>query len=216
MANPTDPTKSSLAHKNTPTASAAEMWLLQRLTAAELSKQGPPLNGPARATILRLWHKTLSEIGEDRFDAALDQELQSSVFRPDIANIRRFAGLTTVPPIEAEATAALHWLITAQRIHKRLFGIRYGHKQPDGSFKFDREGNDVLQPPAIPPHTRAALESLGFGSVQEGLNVVWTHPSLDEVRLGEEMDNLRMTRGTQAAERIERKWKEAYIGAASV
>ena len=216
MENPTETTKSSLARKNTPTTSEAEMWLLQRLTAAELSKQGPPLNGPARATILRLWHKTLSEIGEDRFDAALDQELQSSVFRPDIANIRRFAGLATTPPPEREATAALHWLVGAMRIHRRIMGIRRGHRQPDGTFAFDYNGDDILQPPQPSDRVRAALEALGFGSLQAGLDVIWQHPALDEARSGDEMDQLRMTRGTQAAERIEKKWREAYIGAASV
>jgi hypothetical protein len=214
MANPVEnkPSKTQLARSSP----GADISILKMIAECELLTQGPPLTAGAKNLMVSLWRETWDQIGETRFAEAFRMALASTTYRVSIAEIRRFAGLTTTPPIEAEATAALHWLIGTMRVHKRIMGIRRGYQQPGGGFKFDRDGPDVLEALLPPQRTSIALVNLGFGSYQAGLDVIWQHPALDEARSGDEMDQLRMTRGTQAAERIERKFKDAYIGVAGV
>lgn len=143
----------------------------------------------------RLWQETLSEIGEERFDAALRHVLARSPYFPKNSDIRKAAGLdyTIVDPFEAECRGILRDLIEGMRgpHGKTLTDIRgrylYG-KQDDPK---DAEGHRV--PPCDAPRAadtvfpmtdrvRAALVEIGNGSIAEGIAEIADHPSLSGKR----------------------------------
>lgn len=145
--------------------------------------------------MLSLWLKTLAEIGEERFDAALTQVLESSPFRPTIAEIRRYASAKSEPPIEREAKDEFAKLIPLLRHHGR---------------KLTNRGNPPIEPPdAFADIVMGTIADMGFGSVRAGLEAIWAHPALDLVRPPEELDELESFRAV-AGEKIERRWVEFY------
>jgi hypothetical protein len=144
--------------------------------------------------MLSLWLKTLAEIGEERFDAALTQVLESSPFRPTVAEIRRYASAPSEPQFECEAREWFRKLIIAQRRHGR---------------KLTNRGNPPVEPPVFPDLVMATLCDMGYGSARAGLEAVWAHPALDLTRPPEELDELESFRAV-AGEKIERKWVELY------
>jgi hypothetical protein len=147
--------------------------------------------------MLSLWLKTRGEIGEERFDAALTQVLESSPFRPTIAEIRKFAGAKSEPPFEVEAKDELAKLIPLLRHHGR---------------KLTNRGTPPKEPPSardIGIDTMGTIADFGFGSIRAGLEAIWAHPALDLVRPPEELDELESFRAV-AGEKIERKWVEFY------
>jgi hypothetical protein len=145
--------------------------------------------------MIRLWLKTLDEIGEERFDAALTQALESSTFRPTIAEIRRYASAPSEPPFEVEAKEAFAKLIAQMRHHGR---------------KLTNRGNPPKDPPL--PLVRIVadtVEDMGYGDIRAGLEAIWAHPALDLVRPPSELDELESFRAV-AGEKIERKWVKLY------
>jgi hypothetical protein len=145
--------------------------------------------------MLSLWLKTLAEIGEERFDAALTQVLESSPFRPTIAEIRKFAGAKSEPPFEVEAKDEFAKLIPLLRHHGR---------------KLTNRGNPPKDPPLPLPHLLAdVIADFGYGDIRAGLEAIWAHPALDLVRDARELDELESFRAV-AGEKIERKWVEYY------
>lgn len=145
--------------------------------------------------MLSLWLKTLGEIGEERFDAALTQVLESSPFRPTIAEIRRYASAPSEPPFEVEAKAELAELIKLMRHHGR---------------KLTNRGKPEKEPPG--PRADVTMETIrdmGIGSMAAGLEAIWAHPSLDLVRPPDELGEMESFRAV-AGEKIERKWIEFY------
>jgi hypothetical protein len=148
--------------------------------------------------MIRLWLKTLDEIGEERFDDALTQALESSTFRPTIAEIRRYASAPSEPPFEVEADRELTKLIRLMRHHGR---------------KLTNRGTPPKEPPSardIGIDTMGTIADMGFGSIRAGLEAIWAHPSLDLVREPKELDDLESFRAV-AGEKIERKWVKLYI-----
>jgi hypothetical protein len=158
-------------------------------------KPSPPLDDYAREFLVNLWAETLLEIGEQRFDAALTLTLENSTFRPDIATIRKFAGIPVVYPIEEEAKAEFAKLIKLMRHHgPKLTNL-----------------GDPPRPRPLPLPTLIAdvVEDMGYGDILTGLHMIWAHPALDLTRPGEELDELESFRAV-AGEKIERKWVKYY------
>jgi hypothetical protein len=146
--------------------------------------------------MLSLWLKTLDEIGEERFDAALTQVLESSPFRPTIAEIRKRAGIPDVYPIEQEAKDELAKLLPLLRHHGRRLTNR--GKPP----------KDLPLP--LSPIIADVVEDMGYGNIPTGLEAIWAHPALDLVRPPDELDEMESFRAV-AGEKIERKWVEFYM-----
>jgi len=145
--------------------------------------------------MIRLWLKTLAEIGEERFDAALTQALETSPFRPTIAEIRRYASAKSEPPFEEEADREFTKLIRLLRHHGR---------------KLTNRGNPPIEPPGhLGEPTMGTIFEMGRGSGLAGLEAIWAHPALDKVRPPEELDELESFRAV-AGEKIERKWVKLY------
>jgi hypothetical protein len=146
--------------------------------------------------MIRLWLKTLDEIGEERFDAALTQVLETSTFRPTIAEIRRYASAPSEPPFEVEADRELSKLIRLLRHHGR---------------RLTNRGDPPKDPPGhLGEPTMATIFQMGRGSMAAGLEAIWAHPSLDKVRPSDELDSLESFRAV-AGEKIDRKWVQLYI-----
>lgn len=195
MANQDESNTSLGSLSNTQNNLSAKLWLNQRLAAAELMKPSPPLDKFAHELTINLWLETLEEIGEERFDAALKAVLKTSTFRPDIAEIRKFAGIPVVYPVEREAKDELARLIPLLRHHGR---------------KLTNRGNPPKDPPLPLPHLLAdVIADFGFGDIRAGLEAIWAHPALDLVRDARELDELESFRAV-AGEKIERKWVEFY------
>jgi hypothetical protein len=144
--------------------------------------------------MVQLWQQTLSEIGEVRFDEAFRLALNASVYRPDIAEIRRFAGLVTAAPVEQEAKREFATLIPLLRHHGR---------------KLTNRGTPPIEPPVLSGVVKATVCDFGFGDERTGLQAIWAHPALDLVRPPDELDELESFRAV-AGEKIERKWVEFY------
>jgi hypothetical protein len=144
--------------------------------------------------MVQLWQQTLDEIGEARFDEAFRLALNASVYRPDIAEIRRFAGLVTAAPLEQEAKAELTKLICLMRHH---------------GWKLTNRGKPEKEPPVLSDIVAGTICDIGDGDKMEGFKVVWRHPALDLTRPGVELDELESFRAV-AGEKIERKWVEFY------
>lgn len=144
--------------------------------------------------MLSLWLKTLDEIGKDRFDEALAQVLESSPFRPTIAEIRRYASAPSQPPFEVEAREALTQVLCLMRHH---------------GWKLTNRGKPEKEPPVLSEIVAGTISDMGDGSQFEGFKAVWRHPSLDQTRPYVELDELESFRAS-AGEKIERKWVEFY------
>jgi hypothetical protein len=146
--------------------------------------------------MIRLWRKTLGEIGEERFDAALTQVLETSPFRPTIAEIRRYASAPSDPPFEEEADREFTKLIKLLRHHGR---------------KLTNRGKPEKEPPGhLGEPTMGTIFEMGRGDIRAGLEAVWAHPALDLVRPPDELDEMESFRAV-AGEKIERKWVKIYI-----
>jgi hypothetical protein len=161
----------------------------------------------------KLWLQTLQEIGEERFDDALGKALNASTFRPDIAEIRRFAGLLPVYPVEVEAREQLITVIAAMRIHGPLLKpvpkLEGDDKAWMDSYYFYRsgEGYELISPPVFPDLVYATLADIGCADLEAGLSAIWGHPALDRVRTNHHgLDKYR----DLAREKIEKRWIETY------
>jgi hypothetical protein len=162
---------------------------------SEALTQAAPLDPSSRALMIRLWLKTLGEIGEERFDEALTQALESSTFRPTIAEIRRYASAPSEPPFEVEADREFTKLIRLLRHHGR---------------KLTNRGDPPKDPPGpLADVTMRTISDMGRGSIAAGLEAIWAHPALDKVRPPAELDELESFRAV-AGEKIERKWVKLY------
>ena len=188
----------------------SDPYLLDRIAQAELLKQGPALTPQPRALMTQLWRRTLSEIGEARFDAAFVKAMETSPYRPDISEIRRLAGIDN----DAEARAALRWLIENMRYHGKKFGRAWCRKDGKramlaGSQRPKDADIDAggIPSPDLPEATERALCEIGMGSLQSGLDFVWQHPGLDSVRDGDPEGTMRQREG----EKIEKRWVEAWL-----
>lgn len=192
MANPNEGKKSLATSSASTKDSIAKMrWLNERLAAADLMKPSPPLDELGHELTVKLWLKTLDEIGEERFDAALQAVLETTTFRPDISEIRKLAGVQ----VDQEAMRELAKLIKLQRHHGR---------------KLTNRGKPEKEPPGpLADVTMATISDMGFGSVRAGLEAVWAHPALDLVRPPAELDEMESFRAV-AAKRIEQDWVKFY------
>jgi hypothetical protein len=168
-------------------------WLLDLITKAELLKPSQPLSDQGARLTVNLWGKTLSEIGEARFESAFLQALESSPHRPDISEIRRFAGLDT----ESAARRELAALVATMRVHGRKLQRR------------EVAPGRIMDAPAISPRMEAVLLDLGVSDRQAGLDFVWGHPTLNSMRSGDENERLGYPGPIDGA-RIERRWIEAW------
>lgn len=180
-------------------------WISQRIQAGELCKPGPEIDDFTRKLLLGLWLETLAEIGQERFDAAFKQVLLSSNFRPDIAEIRKAAGLNRgiVDPVEREAMRELRFLIAAMRIHGPELKALPGRVifTDDGA----KEGRETPAP-QLSERTENALQSLGMGSRNAGLSFLACHPALNPDDATERPFRARNAAG------IEKRWIESWGG----
>jgi hypothetical protein len=178
----------------------------------EAIKPGPPLDKFAKALLAKLWVQTLQEIGEERFDDALGKALNASSFRPDIAEIRRFAGLLPVYPVEAEAREQLIAVIAAMRIHGPLLKpvpkLEGDDKAWIDSYYLYTSGEyELISPPVFSDLVYATLADIGCADLEAGLRAVWGHPALDPVRTNHYgLDKYR----DLARQKIENRWIETY------
>lgn len=142
-----------------------------------------------------IWQKTVDEIGMERFDEAFHLCLCNSSFRPDIAEIRRFAGLPNFVPNEREAMDEFTKLIIALRHHGR---------------KLTNKGTPPKEPPTFSDVTMGTIHDMGHSDWRAGLEAVWLHPALDLTRPPDERDEIEKWRMT-AGEKIEKRWVELYV-----
>lgn len=142
-----------------------------------------------------VWQKTVDEIGLERFDEAFRLVLLNSSFRPDIAEIRRFAGLPSFVPNEREAMDELTKVIIAMRHH---------------GWKLMNRGTPPKDPPVFSDVVVGTIHDMGQCDLREGYKAVWRHPALDLTRQADELDELEKYRMT-AGEKIEKRWVEFYV-----
>lgn len=200
--------KSSKPVEGFSTVDQQDEWLMAMITQGEILKPGSPvMNDSSLELLLTLYSETLETVGKAQFQAAFLKVLRDSSFRPDIADIRRAAGLH---PNDA-AMAALRTLIVDMRVH----WMPKSHKmQPrlakrvDGVLVRDSGGTEWLAPPDPTQAVVLALRELGFGDVNAGLEFVYGHPALDAIRPAEELDHLPFR--STAGEKIEKRWCEIY------
>jgi len=165
-------------------------WVLDRISMAELLKPGEPLDANTKAFMAALWLKTLAEIGEDSFQTAFVRVIENSTFRPDIAEIRKAAGINP----DREALKELKFLIGAMRVHTPRLVTIYAEKGNPQSAK--------VPPPPLGEKTEAALRELGMGSREEGLRVIAGHPAISK-----DVDEKYRVKN---AMEIEKRWVEAW------
>lgn len=164
--------------------------------------------------MVNLWLKTLLEIGEARFDAALTQVLDTATYRADIAEIRRAAGVNNgiVDPVEEDAKAQLRYLLEGMRgphgmeLKPVLGKVMYGTEK-------DPRGKDGMRDPTPERHpstpfpmterTEAALVKLGWGKLAAGVDVLAEHPSLSRKK-DSDGDEYQMNRIRMADEVLKR------------
>lgn len=168
--------------------------------------------------MVRLWHETLLQIGNARFDVALQHVLSRSPYRPSIAEIRRAAGLdcAIVDPVETECKAILRGIFGAMRgphgpklkevRGKVLFGTEVDPKDANGDRVAPYEvPRDTSTPFAMSDRTRAALVTLGWGNLAAGVEVLAEHPAVNRKNDdGYEGNRIRQ------AEEIQKRFVEAY------
>lgn len=190
------------------------LWINEKYATAELLTTGPELNDLARELILDLWLKTLLEIGEERFEAALSQVMETSGFRPHIAEIRRAAGVNCgiVDPVEEEAKAQLRYLLEGMRgphglelkpiLGKVMYGTEKDPRDKDGMRDPTPERHPSTPFP-MPERIEAALVKLGWGKLAAGIDVIAEHPSLSRKK-DSDGDEYQMNRIRMADEVLKR------------
>jgi len=131
-----------------------------------------------------LWADTCLELGGQKFDEAFRHVLKTSTFRPDIAEIRKAAGLDDTDPTEKAALLALQNLLKLIRD----YGPKLRRKSPY---------------PELDARTESTLLALGSGMRDLGLELVATHPNVttDAVE-----GNYRL----RTINEIEKKWINAW------
>lgn len=164
------------------------------IAAAELLKPSPALTDEARTLMINLWCKTLEEIGVARFDQALQLVMETTTFRPDIAEIRKAAGVNhgVVDPMEVAADAALICVIQSIRAYRKNSGT------PHAGFDAPTEG---------------ALRSVGLGNVGAGLDRVGDLPVLLPPEAHRGADTFETGQFERTMTNFRREWREAYARA---
>lgn len=205
-----------VVRSSTSTSPQRVAWIAERLTAAELSKPGPELDAFTKKLLFRLWLGTLEEIGEEAFDKALELVMHTSTFRPDIAEIRKAAGVNRgiVDPVEHEALSQLTIVFMALRKHgQKLQPIR-GEILNDGR---DNDGRIMALPrrapwvsaPAFSEATETAISALGYGDRLAGLQALMAHPAMLCEAEGANTASYRV----RNAQWVEKQWLAAYANA---
>lgn len=164
------------------------VWILDRISMGELLKPGDPLDPKTKAFMAVLWLKTLAEIGESRFHLAFQDVVETSRFRPDIAEIRRAAGINRgiVDPTEQDALRGLRTIVLAFRKHERKLKLNPPY-------------------PTFDERTEAAIVDFGDGDRIAGIALLSCHPSLP----WSECEPAYRLKATQD---LERRWVAAYAG----
>lgn len=165
---------------------ASKEWVMKRISLTEILKPGQALDDFSKTYIAKMWLETLSEIGEERFDAALMHVLKTSSFRPDIVDIRKAAGM--IDPLRKECKAKLRILLEGMRSRHGL-KLRPIHGAPiygteeDPRDKYgerDREPERHMVPFPFEKRTEEALVELGEGNLAAGIYYISKHPSLKQ------------------------------------
>lgn len=202
------------------TFSAANLtWISQRLQAGELSKPGPELDDFTRKLLVGLWLETLAEIGAERFDAAFKQVLRSSSFRPDIAEIRKAAGINRgiEDPTEKQALSELRMILCTMRLHgpelKPIVGRIVQDRDERGCILQVPVRAPNVPAPQLEERTESAIVEVGMGSRGAGLEFLACHPALpwNSVKLQQE-DAIQRAFKVKNAGEIEKRWVQAWAG----
>lgn len=165
--------------------------------------------------LLTRYSEFLDEVGPERFIAAYRLVLDTSKFRPDISELRAAAGVTRQNPFEVEALAQLKKLLAVLRKHKRTLQPIKGELLNDGK---DEQGLVLVVPlykpstlpPEMPQLVQSTILDMGYGSSQQvGLDAIWVHPALDDIRDRDELDQMGAFRASAAA-KIELRWIQHY------
>jgi hypothetical protein len=162
----------------------------------------------------QLWQETLDEIGPEQFDAAFRQVLNESTWRPDIADIRKAAGVATREQRESrEAKEALQAILEAMRFHGPKMNPKHGklirEKDEDGRLLTVPE-YEIINPPSPSPVVVATLKELGFGDVGAGLDVISRHPALNPPPRNQDGDGSEHSFRNKLATDIDGQWFEAF------
>lgn len=186
-------------------------WILQRIAASMMVKPGGPTDDFSKALTVRLWRSTVEEIGQERFDSALDLVLRESAWFPDIALIRKAAGVSRgiEDPLQREALQELRFVLSAMRLHgpelKPVPGKVIRDCDEHGLILQKPERAPETKPPAFSERTEMALIEFGAGSRAAGLELLACHPALRS----EEASSFRI----KTVETIEKRWINSYAGA---
>lgn len=193
-------------------SSTATSLVLQRISTCEALKPGSPLSPESRALQTRLWTRTFLELGQERFDAAMLRVLQDSTYRPDIAEIRRAAGIPTgSEALEAEAMQELRVIFDAMRFFGTKLKRKLGAVLNDGR---DEHGRPIAIPnrepetpaPTFSARTEAALVDMGRGARQAGIDALSLHPAISLHDLKDDAVAFR----NQLRLSIESQWLDSY------
>jgi hypothetical protein len=155
--------------------------------------------------MLDLYAEAVAEVGPEAFYAAWLHVLKTSEFRPDIARIRKAAGLDDALPGEREAQAALTEVIQAirkfgKKLEPKSGGRRERLDEATGRTEYYMAANETHE--GFGRRIDAAIEFLGRGRRSAGLEEIACHPSL-----GYEGDpSFRM----KAAREVESAWLAAW------
>jgi hypothetical protein len=199
------------------TPAKRDEWLMTKITVGEELKPGTPVLSPeANDQLLTLYCELVEEVGAEVFDQAWLAVLKTSKFRPDIAEIRKAAGVNhgIVDPMEVAADKALEYVLRSARVHGRQLRPVLGAIVRTT----DAEGR-VLQVPEREPSTpfegfdkatAAALTVVGFGNEPSGFQRVCDLPammSMEEHKSATTYERLQFERTMTS---FRKEWREAY------
>jgi hypothetical protein len=194
---------------------SSQQRLLQLISIGEAAKPGPILDPSLKAFLVTLWQPTYDQIGEAAFYAAFCQVLVELPFRPDIAEIRKAAGVNrgVKSPIEREALGELRRLIEAMRVHGPKMKPKRGNlirdRDEDGRLLTVPE-YEMIQPPVPSPVVVATLKDLGYGDLMAGLDVISRHPALNPPPRNQDGDGSEHSFRNKLGKDIDAQWSEAF------
>lgn len=153
-------------------SNSAASWVAGKIVVLNEMLPGTMRSDDAAKLYLKLMIKIASEVGQARFNAAVEKAIETLEHRrPTIATMRRLCGLASIEPSEA----ALAWILVTTVVTKHL---RYNG---DGAVIIAPNvrmvnGARVEDPPPIIPSNvlRAVIALGGWQSMAESFPAYWS------------------------------------------
>lgn len=139
-------------------SNSAASWVAGKIVVLNEMIPGQQRSDDAARLYLRMMIKMASEVGQERFNAAIEKAIETCEYRrPTIATMRRLCGIASVEPTEV----ALAWALVTKIV------TRHTRYNENGSVilvpRHKREGNDVREEPVpeVAPNIARAVSLLG-------------------------------------------------------